>query len=82
LTIYKLGTVAQEAIFMNTITDHVTEYYKPLIPLLNRLRKAVFPKDEPWEREDEQFYTQVVNILREGAKELEGVEVVVAGAPG
>ncbi|KAK4033558.1 hypothetical protein C8A01DRAFT_19530 [Parachaetomium inaequale] len=43
----KLGTVAKESIFMKTITNNFTPYYAPLIPLLNRLRKAVFPKDKP-----------------------------------
>lgn len=43
----KLGTVAKEAIFMKTITDNFTLYYKSLIPLLNALRRVVFPKDKP-----------------------------------
>jgi len=43
----KLGVVAKESIFMKTITDNFTPYYAPLIPLLNRLRKVVFPEDKP-----------------------------------
>jgi hypothetical protein len=30
-----------------------THYYLPLIPWINRLRKAVFPMDKPWEKDDE-----------------------------
>jgi serine/threonine protein kinase len=43
----KLGTMAKEAIFIKTVTDNFTPYYAPLVPLLNRLQKAVFPKDKP-----------------------------------
>jgi hypothetical protein len=60
----KLGVVAKEAIFMKTISDNFTAYYEPLIPLLNRLRKVVFPKDKPWEREDEGLYSQMRELLR------------------
>jgi hypothetical protein len=60
----KLGTIAKEAIFMKTITDKFTPYYIPLIPLLSELRKVVFPKDKPWEREDEKLYSQMREILR------------------
>jgi hypothetical protein len=43
--------------FMKTITDNFTAYHKPVIPLVNRLRKIVFPRDKPWEREDEKLYS-------------------------
>jgi hypothetical protein len=66
----KLGTVAKEAIFMKTITDNFTPYYAPLIPLLNRLRKVVFPKDKPWEREDEKLYVRMKDILWQGGEDL------------
>jgi hypothetical protein len=49
---------------MRTITDELTPHYARLIPLLNRLRKAVSPKDKPWEREDERLYAQTRDILR------------------
>ncbi|KAH7303034.1 hypothetical protein B0I35DRAFT_365665 [Stachybotrys elegans] len=60
----KLGVVAKEAIFMKTIVDHFTPYYEPLIPLLNQLRKVVFPKDKPWEEDSEKLYSQMREILR------------------
>jgi hypothetical protein len=62
----KLGTVAKEAIFMKTIVDNFTPYYEPFIPLVNRLRKVVFPKDKPWEQDDEKLYTQMLETLRSG----------------
>jgi hypothetical protein len=63
-------TVAKESIFMKTITDNFTPFYAPLIPLLNRLRKIVFPKDKPWEREDEKLYSRIREVLRQGREEL------------
>ncbi|KAH8748461.1 hypothetical protein F5883DRAFT_436470, partial [Diaporthe sp. PMI_573] len=66
----KLGVVAKEAIFMKTITGSFTPYYQPLTALLNRLRKTVFPKDKPWEREDEKLYPRMREIIQEW-KDLE-----------
>ncbi|KAJ3453073.1 hypothetical protein MRS44_018728 [Fusarium solani] len=60
----KLGTVAKEGIFMDTISDNFTQHYEPLIPLLNGLRKLIFPRDKPWEREDEKLYSRIREILR------------------
>ena len=66
LTGIDLGVVAKEAIFLKTTSDNVTEYYAPLIPVLNKLRKVVFPGDKPWDREDERLYSQMTNILQRG----------------
>ncbi|KAH7037972.1 uncharacterized protein B0I36DRAFT_315190 [Microdochium trichocladiopsis] len=30
---------------------------------LNELRKVVFPKDRPWEREDEKLYSRMIETL-------------------
>ncbi|KAK3359481.1 hypothetical protein B0T25DRAFT_628876 [Lasiosphaeria hispida] len=66
----KLGTVAKESIFIKTITDNFTPFYTPLIPLLNRLRKIVFPKDKLWEREDEKLYSRMREVLWQVGEEL------------
>src|SRR3569833_2316418 len=60
-----LGTVAQEAICMRTITDHFTPYYQPLIPLLGRLRKMGFPGGGPWEREKDELYSRMREALQD-----------------
>jgi hypothetical protein len=60
----KFSTIADEWTFMKTITKHVTKYYSPLIPLLKELRNVVFPKNNPFEREDENLYAHMRNILR------------------
>lgn len=59
----KLGIVAKEAIFIKTIADNCTPYYEPLITLLNKLRKVVFPMDKPWEREDGRLYSKMRDLL-------------------
>jgi hypothetical protein len=66
----KLGVVAKEAIFMKTITDNFTLYYEPLIPLLNGMRKIVFPRDKPWEREDEKLFSRMREIIRKEWQDL------------
>jgi len=57
----KLGVVAEEAIFMETITGNFMPYYQPLIPLLNRLRKTLFPRRK---REDEELYSRMRKIIQ------------------
>ena len=39
----KLGTVAKEAIFMETITDNFTAYYAPMVPLLRQASEDCLP---------------------------------------
>ncbi|KAF4502795.1 hypothetical protein FAGAP_951 [Fusarium agapanthi] len=60
----KLGTVTKESIFVATIEKNFTDYYNPLIPLLNELRKVIFPLDKPWEREDDNLHTRLREILQ------------------
>lgn len=49
---------------MTTVTNNVTKYYSPLIPLLNELRKVIFPEDSSFKRQDENLYTHMRDILR------------------
>uniref|UniRef100_A0A1Y1KX93 Fungal-type protein kinase domain-containing protein n=1 Tax=Photinus pyralis TaxID=7054 RepID=A0A1Y1KX93_PHOPY len=66
----KLGIVAKEAIFIKTIADNCAPYYEPLISLLNKLRKVVFPMDKPWEREDGRLYSKMRDLLRKEREDL------------
>jgi len=61
----KLGTVSDEGIFNKTTTEHFTEYHKPLIPWLNRLRRVVFPEGRRWKSEDRELYSRMKEIIRE-----------------
>jgi len=66
----KLGTVSDEDIFRKTTEEFFTEYYRPLVPWVIRLRKAVFPGGGRWKREDSGLYTRMRGILEEACKGL------------
>lgn len=66
----KLGYVADEALFIKTITDSFTSYFEPLIPWVNKLRKVVFPKGEWRRQDDEKLYSQMKEVLHEAYKNL------------
>jgi hypothetical protein len=59
----KLGTVSDEDIFRNTATKYFTEYYQPLVPWVNRLRRVVFPGGGKWKKEDQNLYSAMKGIL-------------------
>lgn len=42
----KIRYRGKEGIFMQTIKDNFTAYDTPMIPLMNGLRKVIFPKGE------------------------------------
>lgn len=64
----KKGKVVHEGDFIRTATQSFTPYYQPLIPWVNRLRKAVFPNGGRWEREDGGLYVRMRQILQEAQK--------------
>jgi hypothetical protein len=66
----KLIVVSKEESFMKTTTNYFTQYCQPLAPLMNSLRKVVFPGDRPWKREDERLYSRMGEILRKGREDL------------
>ncbi|RKK81727.1 hypothetical protein BFJ71_g15512 [Fusarium oxysporum] len=65
----KLGTVSDDGIFASTASEHFTDYYKPLLPWLNKLRKEVFPVGGRWKREDKNLYTRIKKILRDAQQD-------------
>ncbi|KAH6631374.1 hypothetical protein F5144DRAFT_570817 [Chaetomium tenue] len=60
----KLIVVRSEEMFLKTADNYFTQYYHPLVPLMNSLRKVVFPGNTAWEREDERLYSRMGEILR------------------
>ncbi|KAK3934817.1 hypothetical protein QBC46DRAFT_358716 [Diplogelasinospora grovesii] len=69
----KLIVVSKEEIFMKTTTNYFTQYYQPLAPLMNSLRKVVFLGDKPWKRKDERLYSRMGEILRKEREDLNSV---------
>jgi len=65
----KLGTVSDEDIFHKTAMEYFTDYYEPLVPWLNRLRRVVFPNGGRWKSEDRELYSRIKEIIREARKD-------------
>ncbi len=60
----KFGTIGDESIFLKIAEENFTSYYLPLIPLVNRLRRKVFPNGEKWKKPDPELYSSMREILR------------------
>ncbi|KAL7897405.1 serine/threonine-protein kinase Sgk2 [Trichoderma sp. TUCIM 5745] len=65
----KHGAVADESMFIRTITMNFTPYYQPLIPWINRLRKVVFPNGHMWKRKDAGLYARLREVIGEARKD-------------
>lgn len=67
----KKGRVSHEGDFLKATKENFTQYYQPLVPWVNRLRKVVFPNGGRWEREDAGLYSKMKTILCEAQKDPE-----------
>lgn len=67
----KKGQVDHEGDFIKSAKANFTAYYQPLVPWVNRLRKAVFPNGVRWEKEDEGLYDRMKRILEEAREDPE-----------
>lgn len=70
----KLGTVSNDSIFHRTVQEHFTEYYRPLIPHVDRLRKKVFPGGGIWKNPNQKLYGEMKVILQVAQHELKELE--------
>lgn len=66
----KKGTISDEEDFLRIAKENFTEWYQPLIPWVNRLRREVFPTGERWKRLEPKLYTWMRSLLREAGKDL------------
>ena len=64
----KSGAVIVERDFVKRAEDYFTPYWRPMIPWVNRLRKAVFPGGQRWSKEDIGLYGEMRAILEEAAR--------------
>ena len=60
----KKGEISDEADFVRSANEYFTVHYRPLIPCVNALRKAVFPYGRRWAKEDTGLYDRMTEILR------------------
>ncbi|KAK8002315.1 zinc-binding oxidoreductase CipB [Apiospora arundinis] len=65
----KKGEVSHEGDFIRSAEENFTGIYQPLIPWVNRLRKAIFPNGGRWEKEDSALYARMRNILQEARQD-------------
>lgn len=65
----KKGQVSHEQDFIKSAEDNFTSHYQPLIPWVNRLRKAVFPNGGRWETEEIGLYARMRAIIEEARKD-------------
>jgi len=70
----KLGTVSDDEIFRKTTLEHFTEYYQPLIPCVNRLRRKIFPGGGRWRAPNPKLYLDMKEILRAARDDLKESE--------
>ncbi|KAH0550889.1 hypothetical protein GP486_007747 [Trichoglossum hirsutum] len=61
----KSGIVVDEEMFIWMMEKDFTDYYKPLIPWVNELRKVVFPDNKAWVKEDKGLYSRMKKVLQE-----------------
>ncbi|PHH71014.1 hypothetical protein CDD82_6782 [Ophiocordyceps australis] len=61
---WKCGIILNERWFFKAADEYFTEYYRPLIPWVERLRRIVFPGGEPWVTPDTGLYSSMRELLR------------------
>lgn len=71
LATLKLGIVSDDTIFHKTAQEYFTEYYQPLIPCVNRLRRKIFPGGGRWRVPNPKLYDEMKEILRTARSELD-----------
>jgi hypothetical protein len=65
----KKGEISDEADFVRSANEYFTDYYRPLVPYINTLRKAVFPNGRRWAKEDIGLYDRMKEILRDAQQD-------------
>ncbi|KAK9443980.1 serine/threonine-protein kinase Sgk2 [Metarhizium brunneum] len=65
----KKGVISDEEDFLQIAQENFTPYYKPLIAMVNRLRRKVFPSGERWKRPNLDLYGWMKSILVEAQKD-------------
>lgn len=59
----KKGVIDDEADFLGLMEESCTAYYRPLIPCVNKLRRAVFPDGKRWRQSNPNLYVTMREIL-------------------
>lgn len=67
----KLGVIANEEVYLQD-TEHFTEFYAPLAPITNELRKVVFPNGQLRRQGelDPALYDRMIAVIQKGREEF------------
>ncbi|KAL2813163.1 hypothetical protein BJX63DRAFT_443206 [Aspergillus granulosus] len=65
----KKGVIAEEEDFNRKVKIHITQFYQPLAPWLNRLRKVVFPGGKRRKGTDPALYSDMKKVLQEAQED-------------
>ena len=60
----KKGAISDEGDFLRSANEYFTDYYSPLIPCVNTLRKTVFPHGRRLTKEDSGLYDRMKEVLQ------------------
>ncbi|KAH8425258.1 uncharacterized protein LDX57_003014 [Aspergillus melleus] len=71
----KTGLIHIEGNFIKRTTKYFTEFYQPLVPWVNRLRRQVFPMDKPLKKDDPELHSNMKQILPEAQEAPEVFDV-------
>ena len=61
----KAGLITDEADFLTSMRVDFTNFYKPLVPVVNELRKTVFLEGKRWKSENLALYGDMKKVLLE-----------------
>jgi hypothetical protein len=65
----KAGLVTAEQDFLQRINRDFTDYYKPLIPWINTLRREVFPSGHRWTEQDISLCDRMRAVLERAVRD-------------
>ncbi|WVO14344.1 hypothetical protein L204_101976 [Cryptococcus depauperatus] len=65
----KAGMIGDARMFLDAANNSFTPFYKPLIPLMNKIRKKIFPNDKWRMTENRGLYSLIKEILANGQKD-------------
>ncbi|KAL7778319.1 hypothetical protein CFE70_004998 [Pyrenophora teres f. teres 0-1] len=70
----KIGIGGHEDVFEHYAKEHFTEYYKPLMKHVDRLRAKLFPGNNNWSVENPNLFSEMRDILQTARDELKNEE--------
>ncbi|KAI5918445.1 hypothetical protein F4810DRAFT_704198 [Camillea tinctor] len=77
----KWRSIFDERDFIGFAREEFTSCYQPLVPWVNRSRRAIFPNGHRWRREDENLDVQMKKIFQKVREDPNGCRFMLAGIP-